>query len=88
METPNIISGSDCMVVFVEVSSWFKRYTGGSRRVELDVSHGTTAVQAAVAAGIPENEIGFLIMENRKVENDCILSDRSTIKVYPHIIGG
>jgi hypothetical protein len=81
------------MKVYIEVSQWFKRYTGGSDKVEIDLKEGITAFEAVVSCGIPEDEIGFISIVN--TENEAMVlkeeyypKEGDTFKVYPQIIGG
>ena len=49
--------------VKIEVTSWFKRYTGGLSSLELELGNGETAWQAVCMAGIPYDEIGFITLD-------------------------
>ena len=76
------------MRITVELSSWFKKYTGGQMSIELEVEKGVTAANAILAAGIPIEEAGLIMLGNAKIDLDFILPDRSCIKIFPYIIGG
>ncbi|MCX7923727.1 MAG: hypothetical protein N3B21_17220 [Clostridia bacterium] len=80
------------MKVYIEVTTWFKRFTGGNASLELEISEGTPVVEAVSSAGIPKEEIGFITVikdnENKIVDDQYILTDGDRLKVYPAIIGG
>lgn len=76
------------MKIYIEVASWFKRYTAGKTELELEIAGGATACEAAAAAGIPVEEIGFIASGNGKIDPGYLLVDGDRLKVYPHIIGG
>jgi len=48
------------MKVTINVSSWFKRYTGGLSCIEKEISDNETALEAVCSTGIPQDEIGFI----------------------------
>lgn len=76
------------MKVYVEVTDWFKRYTGDRSCVEINVPEGTTAVKAISDAGIPEKEVGVITLSGKRIDSSYSLKDGDRLKVYPHIIGG
>ncbi|MFZ5986226.1 MAG: hypothetical protein ACOYWZ_03750 [Bacillota bacterium] len=83
------------MRVIIEVTGWYKRFTGGNGSIELVVKEGTRAVDAVIMTGIPREEIGFITLENdnikgqtRLVNEDIILSEGDRLRVYPLLIGG
>lgn len=76
------------MRVHVEMTEWFKRYTGGNRNFDLDVEDGATAVKAVVFTGVPEEEVGFITVNSSRVDTGFVLSEGDLLKVYPLIIGG
>lgn len=76
------------MKVHLEFSGWFKRYTNGRTRLEIDISPGTTAIQVITSSGIPEAEVGLITVTDVKVAHDYLLNNGDEIRVYPTIIGG
>lgn len=76
------------MKVRLEISSWFKRYTGGELAMEVELSPGAAVLHAVRMAGIPEEEVGFAVVNDVKVEMNHPLKDGDALKVYPVIIGG
>ena len=76
------------MKVDIEVASWFKRFTSGELYITAEVPEGTSAVKAVGTAGIPEEEIGFITVNNEKVDGSYVLRDGDKLRVYPLIIGG
>jgi len=76
------------MLVYLELSGWFKRYTDGKTRLEIEIKPGTTSMQAITLSGIPETEVGLITVADVKVVHDHILSHGDIIRAYPVIIGG
>jgi molybdopterin converting factor small subunit len=76
------------MKITVEVSSWFKKYTDGRPSVEIEAKNGITAAAAAVAAGVPAEEVGFVSRSGVRIDTDSVLKDGDVIKIFPFIIGG
>jgi hypothetical protein len=76
------------MIIQMNIPPSFRKHTSDQPHLELEVRKDTTAIEAAVLAGIPEGEIGFVIVNNEKVDNDYVLKEKDTLRPYPHIIGG
>lgn len=76
------------MKVTVSVTGSFKKYTGGKVSMELELENSITAADAVKLAGVPQEEIGFVIVNGTKVDKSYTLSDGDIIKAYPLIIGG
>jgi|GEM_PF-1956769 len=76
------------MLVYLELSGWFKRYTNEKTRLEIDIKPGTSVIEAITSTGIPEAEIGLITVADVKVTHDHMLSHGNIIRVYPVIIGG
>jgi len=76
------------VIIYIELSAWFKRYTNGNTRFEIEFKPGITALQAVISTGIPETEVGLLTIDDTKVAHDHILAHGNKIRAYPIIIGG
>lgn len=76
------------MLVYLELSGWFKRYTDGKTRLEIDIKPETTAIQAITFSGIPEAEVGLITLTDVKIAHNYRLNHGDVIRVYPVIIGG
>jgi len=76
------------VIIYIELSEWFKRYTDENTRFEIELKPGITALQAIISIGIPETEIGLITVGDTKVAHDHILAHGDKIRVYPIIIGG
>jgi sulfur carrier protein ThiS len=74
--------------IYIEVSDFLKRYLSGQKEVCLDLPKAATVSDAINAASIPEDEIGFIVLKDTKVENDYVLEDGDRIKIFNLIIGG
>lgn len=82
------------MKIHVEVNYWFKRFTQGKTAFELEIKDKAAIIDAVKEAGIPNEEIGF-VMRCKKLEEsfsiveiESLLEDGDSIKLYPSIIGG
>ncbi len=75
------------MRITVKGGTLQKKYLGG-RPAVLDLPEESDALAAAIAAGIPESEIGIITMNARKIDSSTALSEGDTIEVFPVIIGG
>ena len=76
------------MKVYLEVSSWFKRYTSGNMLVELDLPEGAPAMEALGLAGLPATEVGIISINDGRADGATLLMDGDRIKVFPVIVGG
>lgn len=83
------------MKVYIEVTDWYKRFTGGKRSMEIEVVVGAKALEAVLHTGIPRDEVGFITLDNGSQEGQCklvnedtILSEGDRLKVYPLLVGG
>lgn len=76
------------MKIYVEVTDFLVRYTDQKSEFELNLPQGTTAIEAVLSTKIPQSEVGFIILNGSKVNDDYILVDNDKIKVYHMIIGG
>lgn len=75
------------MIITVRAGSWARSYLGGETR-EVQTDSGLTAIEAALLAGIPQDEIGIIAIEKNTAKPDHPLRDGDEILVYPVIIGG
>ncbi|MCX7708336.1 MAG: MoaD/ThiS family protein [Clostridia bacterium] len=76
------------MRIQISVTSWFKRFTDGIAEMEIEVSDGAAAVEAVLKTGIPLKEIGFVTVNDMKVDMDHLLHEGDRLRAYPTIIGG
>lgn len=76
------------MIIHMDVPPSFRKYTDGRQHLELKLEQGVTAAAAAVHAGIPEGEIGFVIVNNEKVDKEYVLKAGDTVRPYTHIVAG
>lgn len=81
--------------VKINLTSWFKKYTDGIHELQMEVELGTTAAQIILKLGIPEKDIGSIIVTNdiepelkKKVEFNYKMKNGDHILVIPPILGG
>ena len=73
------------MTVKVRAGSWAHRPGLDEAFVSGDT---LSALEAAKLAGIPENEIGLLVLDGKAIPPNTILQDGDEIWCHPFIIGG
>ena len=76
------------MRVTLRIMPPLTQYTGGKSQVQLSLPEGTSALQAALAAGLPAQEAGIITVRGRMVREDSPLADGDEIEIFPPIIGG
>lgn len=85
----------DMIAVKVKVSSWFKKYTNGVYDLCLELEAGSKTGDLIKKLGIPENEIGSIIVTNRdrlfekrRVDFEYEMRNGDQILIIPPILGG
>jgi sulfur carrier protein ThiS len=76
------------MKINLQVSDFLKRYIGDKKTIELTLKDNATVKDAISSVGIPTNEIGFIVLNGNKIDNELMLNEGDEIKVYNLIIGG
>ena len=81
--------------VEINLTSWFKKYTNGIHELKMEVENGTTVEQIILKLGIPEKDIGSIIVTNdiapelkNKVELNYEMKNGDHVLVIPPILGG
>ncbi|MCL2408075.1 MAG: MoaD/ThiS family protein [Oscillospiraceae bacterium] len=76
------------MTITVEIGSWAARWL--DRRVILltGMPDDSTVTDAIIAAGIPRDEAGVVVLNGDLIQKSHRLSDGDIIKIHPVIIGG
>ena len=72
------------MNVTVKASSALEKYI---KKSQISANH-LSAVEAAILAGIPKEEIGLIIRNSKKIDFDDVLEDGDMLTIFPTIIGG
>ena len=76
------------MEVKMHVTSWFYRYTNGEKDISIAVNEGTNLLTALDLAGIPADEVGFVIIDDKIRDLRSIVNENETVNVFQPIIGG
>ncbi|MCX7773521.1 MAG: hypothetical protein N2376_10470 [Clostridia bacterium] len=76
------------MKITIEATEWLKRYIPESRSVTLEVTDGLSVLESLKLAGVPEDEIGFALVNGVRQDLMAPLKEGDSIKPYPAIIGG
>ena len=72
------------MTVRVQAGFWARRYKTDA----LVSGDNLTALEAVKLVGIPENEIGLLVIDGKAVPPNTLLQDGDELWCHPFIIGG
>lgn len=75
------------MEITVHAGNWALRYLGGKAHI-LRADGTPTALDAAVLAGIPAEEVGIIAIGGIAIDPAQPLRDGDEILVHPVIIGG
>lgn len=75
------------MRVRINAGSLGKKYLG-AKTLDIEVPEDMSAIESAVLAGIPEEEIGIITRGGSRIDFSERLVDGDDIHVYPEIISG
>lgn len=75
------------MVIHIELSSALAKYNKGDR-LEVEAKEQILAYDAASLYGLPQEEIGIIVKDGKKISFDHLLVNNDRITIYPPIIGG
>lgn len=77
------------MNIRVVFSGYYKRYIGGVTHIDLSLSEETATVRTTIqAAGLPPEDVGFVVVRGNRLDLDATVQDGDTLKVFPEILGG
>ena len=76
------------MVIYISFSEWFKRFTGGKGEMELKLSPGSAAIDAALAAGIGVGQIGKGALESIARQPEVANDIRSNMILAAALVEG
>ena len=76
------------MKIYIELTSWFARFTDGNTHFCIDVEERLEVLQIVSSLGIPIEQIGFLTLNDIKIDEDAVLKDGDVVKVYTSIVAG
>ena len=76
------------MTITVETGVWAARWLDQRVILLTDMPDDTTVADAIIAAGIPRDEAGAIMLDGNLIQKNRRLSDGDVIKIHPIIIGG
>ena len=74
-------------VIMVEIDDSTSREEVGVG-VSVRENIGVTALDAIIAAGIPEEEVGVIMKDGYKISENSLLKNGDEIKIFTSILGG
>ena len=77
------------MKVLVEFNSLMKRYNNWQANKEIELSDGATTADLIQLLEVDVNEdLGFIIVNNIKINDEVVLKDGDCVKLFPQSFGG
>ncbi len=77
------------MKVLVEFNSLMKRYNNWQASKEIELSDGATTADLMQLLEVDVNEdLGFIIVNNIKINDEVVLKDGDCVKLFPQSFGG
>ncbi|MCR4429649.1 MAG: MoaD/ThiS family protein [Tepidanaerobacteraceae bacterium] len=58
------------------------------KEIELDLSKETCLKEILNAIGVPEDDVGMVIVNGRWRQKDCIIKDNDAVELFPYMDGG
>lgn len=74
------------MIIKVSAGRWASQYITDT--VEVNLPPDATVLDAIIQAGLPEDEVGFAVVDGNVLTKDTLLTDNMAIILHPVIIGG
>jgi sulfur carrier protein ThiS len=74
--------------ITVETGTWAARWLDQRVILLTGMPADSTVTDAIIAAGIPWDEAGVVVLAGNLIRRDYQLSDGDVIKIHPVIIGG
>ncbi|WAM34470.1 MoaD/ThiS family protein [Caldicellulosiruptor morganii] len=76
------------MKIGVEVNDFFRRYGSRVGRFELEIGENTSVQALLQKLNIPADKVGFVIVNQKRVDNDYVFSDNDSVYITPFATGG
>jgi len=76
------------MKIGVEVNDFFRRYDSKVGKFELEIEPNFNVLNLLERLNIPADKVGFVIVNQKKVDNDYIFSENDSVYISPFATGG
>ncbi|MCM8900550.1 MoaD/ThiS family protein [Caldicoprobacter algeriensis] len=76
------------MLIGVEVNDFFEKYGSKTGKFEMEVEPGFNVQKLLQRLNIPLDRIGFVIVNEKRVDFDYILSEGDEVYILPFATGG
>ncbi|AZT90957.1 thiamine biosynthesis protein ThiS [Caldicellulosiruptor changbaiensis] len=76
------------MKIGVEVNDFFRRYGSRVGKFELEIEENMDVLTLLQKLNIPADKVGFVIVNQKKVDNTYIFSDNDSVYITPFATGG
>lgn len=77
-------------MIKIKANLFLKKYLGteGQKEIEVPLKEGYDVKALLFDLGIPEEEVGMIIVNGSWKDSNYIIRDGDTIEIYPHFLGG
>lgn len=76
------------MRIGVEVNDFFEKYGSKTGKFEMEVEPGFNVRKLLQRLNIPQDRIGFVVVNQKRVDFDYILSEDDEVHILPFATGG
>lgn len=76
------------MKIGVEVNDFFRRYGSRVGKFELEIEPNFNVLNLLEKLNIPADKVGFVIVNQKKVDNNYIFSENDSVYISPFATGG
>ncbi len=76
------------MKIGVEVNSFFGRYGSKIGKMEVEIDSNTNVEKLLENLNIPKDKVGFVIVNQKRVDFDYVLSENDSVYITPFATGG
>ncbi len=76
------------MRIGVEVNDFFKIYGGKTGKFEMEIDMGFNVQKLLQKLNIPQDRVGFVIVNQKRVDFDYVFSEGDDVHILPFATGG
>jgi molybdopterin converting factor small subunit len=76
------------MRIGVEVNDFFKRYGARTGKFDIELEPGSNVLHLFQKLNMPSEKVGFVVVNQKRVEWDYIFSENDDVYICPLATGG
>jgi len=76
------------MKIGVEVNDFFKRYNVKTGKFDLQIEQGKNVSNLLDDLNLPKEKVGFVIVNNKRVDEDYVFAENDSVYISPLAMGG